>query len=85
MERIVQISIIYTFCCLIKFIDNRTKRMTLERILGIIAFIEDKTLYYNCSFSDIKRHRLAFRYTFNKMLRDTIPHTAPIIKVWSGR
>lgn len=76
----------YRIFNLIKCIDTRHKRTTIERIIAIIAFIEDKSLYYNTSINgDIHRHRYAFKYDFNKYLHDTIPHISPIVKIWSGR
>ena len=86
LERIV---IKYNIFNLIQYIDNREKRMDLERIFALICFYENNNLINNISYYGIIHHYIHWGYTFDKYIYDknnnnNIKHL-DIVKVWSGR
>lgn len=79
----------YNIFNLLNYVQNRSDRMCLERIFGLIFFIEAKLTKKTCSFLG-KIHdfpRKTFNnnpYSFNDYLKDK-KDFSPIIKIWVGR
>jgi hypothetical protein len=70
---------------LISVVLNRNDRATLERIMGILIYIETKQT--DTVFGDINNLYKAGRYTFDEYMDSFSKKTIPrkIVKVWTGR
>jgi hypothetical protein len=77
----------YNILKLMDFIDNRHKRMCLERVLGIIFFVERKETKKNCSlFGDIYKFPKAFHLDLNKYLQSQLVYKKyALVKFWNRR
>jgi len=77
----------YGILNLTDFIDSRIRRMALERILGLIFFIEKKENIKNCSlFGDIYRVPKAFSLDRNNLQnRIQLYRRFNVIKYWCKR
>jgi hypothetical protein len=78
----------YKLYNLINIIKNRSNRMNLERIFGLICTIENRNLILNPSFYGKIHHYIHWGYTYDMYLNDRNKNNLDkydIIKVWSGR
>lgn len=78
----------YNIFNLIKYINNRPKRMNFERIFALICTIEDNSLETSPSLFGIIHHYIHWGYTFegyeNDKKNNKLDHL-DIVKTWSGR
>lgn len=78
----------YNIFNLLKYINNRPKRMNLERIFALICTFEDNSLQTSPSLFGIIHHYIHWGYTFegyeNDIKNNKINHL-DIVKTWSGR
>ena len=74
----------YNMFELLDYIDNREKRMSFERIFGLICNIEDKELINNISLFGKIHHYIHWGFTYEKYLNEDIDRYE-LIKVWTGR
>jgi len=89
---LVQIQNKYNIFSLLKYVRTRVDRCCLERIMGVIFFIENPNLRKTPSlFGEIMAY-YKWEYTFSEYCSDCINHTKkqelsslPIVKVWTGR
>jgi hypothetical protein len=77
----------YELCNLTQIIKNRSDRMNLERIFGLICTFENRKLILNPSFYGKIHHYIHWGYTFDMYLDESKNDLEKydIIKVWSGR
>lgn len=79
----------YNIFNLLNYVENRNDRMCIERIFGLLFFIEGKLTRKTCSYLG-KIHnfpRKTFKsnaYNFNDYMKDD-KDFFPIIKIWIGR
>jgi hypothetical protein len=78
----------YNIIKLIDVVHNRSDRCALERIFGIIFFLEMPTL--NWFFGDINRYYnkpIAYNYTFDDYIKLFYKKKviSSVVKVWTGR
>jgi hypothetical protein len=78
----------YNIFNLVKYINNRPKRMNFERIFALICTIEDSSLEKSPSMFGIIHHYIHWGYTFeayeNDKKNNKLDHLE-IIKTWFGR
>ncbi len=76
----------YNIINLVNVIHNRTDRMVLERIMGLLFSLENNNSSTSL-FGKILKHHLTFKYSYSNYLHDCknnrIPHNA--VKIWTGR
>jgi hypothetical protein len=78
----------YGISNLVNAIKCRTDRCGLERILGLLFFIEyPKVLSFNSLFGSIFSHYKNFGYHYNEYINDFNQKrfVEPVVKVWTGR
>ena len=78
----------YGLSNLVNAIKCRTDRCGLERILGLLFFIEfPKVLTFNSLFGAISSHYKNFGYHYNEYINDFNQKrfVEPVVKVWTGR
>ena len=78
----------YNFSNLINVIHNRTDRCSLERIMGLLFFMEYPELNKIGSlFGDIVPKSKSFGYTYDQYQQDLRKKKVlyPFVKVWTGR
>jgi hypothetical protein len=78
----------YKIFNLLDLIDNRDKRMTFERIFGLICTLNNNLLSNEPSIFGIIHHYIHWGYTYENYIHDfnnnNLNHL-DIVKVWSGR
>ena len=77
----------YDIFQMLPFVKNRNDRCCLERIFGVLFFLELKHKSFSL-FGNIRTHNNNFNYTYEKYKEDAfvkkqIPH--PVTKIWTGR
>lgn len=72
---------------ILSFVQSRDKRETLERLIAIIAYIEEPNLIQNPSiFGNIKNHVLAWGLNYDLYKKGSKQFQfLKLIKIWSGR
>ena len=80
----------YNLFSLLRVVTNRADRCCLERIMGVIFFIEMSKLKIKRTFSIFGNitHYIKWGYTYEEYIRDQQCHKIlqiPLIKIWTGR
>lgn len=75
----------YNMSNLLVAINNRTDRCGLERIIGLLFWLESKFTQQKSLFGNIKKHKDSFTYTFDQYKSESEVINLPIVKVWTGR
>lgn len=78
----------YNLFILLKFVNNRSIRMNLERIFSVLCTNEYENLKDNPSIYGIIHHYIHWGYTFENYLKDKEDdklNNYDLIKVWTGR
>jgi hypothetical protein len=71
---------------LLNYVTDRSKRMALERVFGVICYQENKLSYRPTIvlFGNIFRYNWGFTYDEYLKIKDN-KNNFPLIKVWTGR
>jgi hypothetical protein len=77
----------YNIFNLLNIINNRKKRMNIERIFALLCCAEEEKLYMNPSIYGIIHDYIKWGYNYDQYMNDKYMNDSKldIIKVWSGR